>query len=132
MKLTITSLLVIVGALQASAQETNAIRREQYPSGSIKTLVLQISPTNQVEREFYESGQLRWELPVGTNGKYNGMATFYYTNGQIESVWQYTDNRSMPLRKYDEDGDEKPFVTMKWRIGKIMHKLSNPFVPPSP
>lgn len=125
------SLLIICAQSPVRAEQTNIVSQENYPSGKVKTVLVQLSTTNSVEREYYESGQLRWEVSIGANGKKNGIAKFYYRDGQLESVWKHTDNRSEPLKKYTERGRRKWFVRTKWKIGKITHKIGNYFVPPS-
>lgn len=133
MKKNIIILAVFLGLASAIlAEQTNVLSRENYPSGEVKTVIIQITPTNSVEREYYESGQLRWEIPFATNGKKNGIGKFYYPNGQLESVWEYEDNRNKPLKKYTETGRRKLFVKTRWHLGKITHKIGNLFVPPSP
>jgi hypothetical protein len=132
MKIYIAILLLFCCHSVLRAEQTNIVSQENYPSGKIKTVVVQLSQTNSVEREYYESGQLRWEISIGANGKKNGIARFYYPDGKLESVWKHTDNRSEPLKKYTENGRRKWFVRTKWRIGKITHKIGNLFVPPSP
>ena len=132
-KKNIIILAVFIGLASAIlAEQTNVLSRENYPSGEVKTVIIQITPTNSVEREYYESGQLRWEIPFATNGKKNGIGKFYYPNGQLESVWEYEDNRNKPLKKYTETGRRKLFVKTRWHLGKITHKIGNLFVPPSP
>ena len=116
----------------ALGQQTNVVSKKNYPSGKVKALVVRLSPTNSVEREYYESGQLRWALPIGANGKKNGIAKFYYPNGQLESEWQYIDNRSEPLKKYRENGKRKLFVRIKSKLSEVTHKIGNFFVLPSP
>lgn len=74
-------------------------------SGNIRQVIVAKENRKLFFAEYYKNGQLISFLPVGPDGKYNGIATYYYENGTVKNTGLYSEGfRAGKWTNYNEDG----------------------------
>jgi hypothetical protein len=85
--------------------------------GKIRQIVIAKGNKRTFTAGYYRNGQLMADLPLDSNGAYNGMAKLYYANGRFKKegkfvhgfyngIWKNYDNTGVQVSSefYDSDG----------------------------
>jgi antitoxin component YwqK of YwqJK toxin-antitoxin module len=86
-------------------------------TNSIRQVIIEKNGTRSFFTQYYANGQLQADLPLDEFGQYNGTATYYNTDGIVESNGQYihglktgewkifnTDGKLILIADYDTSG----------------------------
>lgn len=73
----------------------------------IRQIILSRHSIRKYFAAFYANGQLEANLPLDSYGQYNGMATYYYINGNIQSTGRYVSGfKNGTWENYNEVGEK--------------------------
>jgi MORN repeat variant len=58
--------------------------------------------------EYFPNGQIKGDIPLGSNGEPEGLATYYYEDGRIRSIGRWKGYKEVgEWRRYDKAGNPK-------------------------